>query len=307
MHEMEISRLEMLAAEINVIKRQVEQTALMGAIEIGKRLKEAKSQVPYGKWGEWLESHVDYSERKAQDFMALAEGYGRQDPQTLAELSPTKALYLLALPGDEREAFMDAHPVEDMTTRELKAQVDALVEEKSRLQLTIDEMLAAPAPDMETMAALEKEKARNAELTDQAQRARDKAEQLRVDKARLEERQTDAEKEIERLKKSRQTMQHDLDAAEKEAARLREDLERAGQPIIQQVTPPEVTRELETLRAEKINTAAIAGFRAGFENMRTATESMVEALKTMQGEDKARYAAAACKALDMIRGKVVSA
>jgi hypothetical protein len=38
---------------------------LTNAIEIGRRLKEAKELVPHGEWGKWLEELVSYSQRMA--------------------------------------------------------------------------------------------------------------------------------------------------------------------------------------------------------------------------------------------------
>jgi hypothetical protein len=42
-----------IAAEINTIKRQTENILLTNAIEIGRRLKEAKELVRHWEWGKW--------------------------------------------------------------------------------------------------------------------------------------------------------------------------------------------------------------------------------------------------------------
>lgn len=64
-----------IAQEINEIKEKVRDVAIRGAIEIGKRLQEAKSMVPYGEWGKWLAENVDYSERTAQDLMQIGRAH----------------------------------------------------------------------------------------------------------------------------------------------------------------------------------------------------------------------------------------
>ena len=46
--------IQTVTTEIWMIRRQVEQTALSGAIEIGRRLTEAKELLPHGEWGKWL-------------------------------------------------------------------------------------------------------------------------------------------------------------------------------------------------------------------------------------------------------------
>jgi hypothetical protein len=44
-----------IAAEIKVITHQTKKILLAGAIEIGRRLKEAKDFIKHGEWIKWLE------------------------------------------------------------------------------------------------------------------------------------------------------------------------------------------------------------------------------------------------------------
>lgn len=125
MNEPGVRTIDTIAAEINGIKEQVRATVVSGAIEIGRRLKEAKSLVPYGEWGAWLERSVDYSERTAQNMMRIADEYGKTDPQALADLSVTQAVLLLGVPAEERGAFLAENDVPSMSTRELQAQIEA--------------------------------------------------------------------------------------------------------------------------------------------------------------------------------------
>ena len=48
-----------IAAEINLIKKQVQETVIWGTIQNGEKLCEAKSLVPQGEWGKWLEENVE--------------------------------------------------------------------------------------------------------------------------------------------------------------------------------------------------------------------------------------------------------
>ena len=50
-----------VTAEIKEIRRDANNMALMYAIEIGRRLVEAKSVLPHGEWGDWLKNEVDFS------------------------------------------------------------------------------------------------------------------------------------------------------------------------------------------------------------------------------------------------------
>lgn len=122
-----------ITAEIKEVKRQANNMALMYAIEIGRRLVEAKSVLAHGEWGEWLKNEVDFSQSSANNFMKLYEEYGQAqisvfgavaNSQTIGNLAYSKALQLLALPENEREKFAEEVGAEDMTVKELKAAID---------------------------------------------------------------------------------------------------------------------------------------------------------------------------------------
>lgn len=95
--------------------------------QIGKLLTEAKSMVGHGGWEKYLEEKVSYSQSTANNFMRLYQEYGEFGPnlQTFGNLNPSQALALLALPEGKREEFAEAHDVESMSVRELKAQIAA--------------------------------------------------------------------------------------------------------------------------------------------------------------------------------------
>ena len=196
MNEPGVRTIDTIAAEINGIKEQVRATVVSGAIEIGRRLKEAKSLVPYGEWGAWLERSVDYSERTAQNMMRIADEYGKTDPQALADLSVTQAVLLLGVPAEERGAFLAENDVPSMSTRELQAQIEALREEKKKMQLTIDELMQGM---------------RDGELTDELVA-------LQGDVGMMTDRAERAEQELERYRQE----------SESRAARAAEELAKGG-------------------------------------------------------------------------------
>lgn len=131
-----------IAAEINMINQQTKKALLTGAVEIGKRLKEAKALVPHGEWGKWLEESVSYSQRTADKLMQLFDEYGHKLPALSgddsspnsppeANLGYTKALILLGIPEEEREQFVLDNDVGSMTRKELQ---EAVQEKKQALQ-----------------------------------------------------------------------------------------------------------------------------------------------------------------------------
>ena len=103
-------------------------------IEIGKRLIAAKELVGHGNFGKWLEDNFNLKERSAQNFMAVAEKFGKT--QASADLSFYQMVTMLVLPEGEIEKFIaektaEGKPVEDMTVKQLRAEV---AEYKAKLE-----------------------------------------------------------------------------------------------------------------------------------------------------------------------------
>ncbi|MEG1492384.1 MAG: DUF3102 domain-containing protein [Oscillospiraceae bacterium] len=115
---------------ITVEIKALQQKTLACAVEIGRRLLEAKSLLPHGEWGDWLSERVEFSQSTANNLMKLFKEYGSAESalfgaasnsQALENLSYTKALRLLAVPENEREDFALEHDIESLSTRELEA------------------------------------------------------------------------------------------------------------------------------------------------------------------------------------------
>ncbi len=117
-----------IAAEINMITHQTKKILLASAVEIGCRLKEAKSLVKHGEWGKWLEESVSYSHRTADRLIQLYEEYGPSASEgesssnwsLVTNLTYIQAVLLLGLPAEEREEFLAQNDVADMTKQELQ-------------------------------------------------------------------------------------------------------------------------------------------------------------------------------------------
>lgn len=132
-------RLDTLAAEINAITNHARVVLASAAIDIGKRLIEARGIVPHGRWTEWLAANVDYSERKAQQLMQLAEEFGRgQLPEAFSGLGLSQMTALLAAPEEAREALAEKAKDEDLSVRDLQAEIAKLKAEVAEAQTQID-------------------------------------------------------------------------------------------------------------------------------------------------------------------------
>ena len=120
---------EIIAAEINTIKREVQEVLIYATIKIGGKLCEAKSLVPQGEWGKWLEENVEYSQSTAENMMKLYKEYGGNqeslfdtwtNSETFGKLTYTQHLAMLALPFADRQAFAEENNVQEMSTRQLQ-------------------------------------------------------------------------------------------------------------------------------------------------------------------------------------------
>ncbi|RJE46559.1 MULTISPECIES: DUF3102 domain-containing protein [unclassified Dehalobacter] len=117
-----------IAAEINMITCQTKKIVLASAIEIGRRLLEAKDLVKHGEWGKWLAESVSYSQKTAERLIKLYKEYGPKFPDgsdrskstPVSILTYTQALLLLGLPEEEREEFIAHNNVGSMTKQELQ-------------------------------------------------------------------------------------------------------------------------------------------------------------------------------------------
>lgn len=122
---------EIIAGEVNHLTAQAQRLVLGHAIEIGRRLTEAKEMLPHGEWGNWLKT-VHYSSSSANNLMRIFDAYGaaqmglfgpEANCQTFGNLEYSKALALLAVPEEEREQFAKDVDAEHVSVRELKAAI----------------------------------------------------------------------------------------------------------------------------------------------------------------------------------------
>ena len=227
----DIRTAENIAIEINTIKKQTQKVMLSASIEIGRRLSEAKSLVPHGSWGDWLEQNVNYSERTAQNLIKIYDQYSDKgmdalfgnDLDAFAELSYTQAVALLALPTvDERKEFVETHDMETMSTRELQEAIKAQ-------KAAEDE-----AANLKEKLKAEKEKSRK--LQDEAA----------IQNGNLRETQKRLQEKTE------------------EAEQLQRDLDEASMPAVD----PEKEEELKNLRIENEKLKKAAGEDADMKQFR---------------------------------------
>ncbi len=283
--------IEVITQEIRFYKLQ----AGTSIIEIGRRLLEAKQCLPHGKWGEWLQSEAEFSERTAQNFMRIAREY--QNPQTLADMgnSASKALLLLSLPPEEREDFVaEAHEIggesktaAEMTTKEMEEllkQLEAERAEKEKLQGQLDlfEDEAQKKMDDKLDAAL----AAHEDEMDAAYARRDEAEQARKT---AEERAEKLENELEELRKKAEQPQA---PDESELEKLRAEAEKAAAEAMQKKLD-KAKKDLEKAKAEAREAQeAVEAHEAAQREAEETAQRTREEMKKLEEETKKKLKAA---------------
>ena len=315
-----------VTAEVRELKRQAQTMALTYAIEIGRRLAEAKAILPHGSWGEWLEKEVEFSQSTAGNYMKLFEAYGNQqmslfgifgNSQTIANLDYTKALKLLAVPEEEREAFAEEVDAGNLSVRELEAAIRernearAQAEEERQKAAEYEEALeeAETARDqaMELAAHAEylKKRAEDAErlrgemaakLEDTVIKLQDAlnnpkipdGERLKIEKAARQQGEVAGQKKLEEAQRK---AQRDAEAAAKKAA---EELEAARKQAADaaaaqraaEAAADAARRELEEARARiKMSSPDVAAFKTMFDALQGQIAKIEELLNRIREND----------------------
>lgn len=293
--------LEQVTQEIRYLDTQAKRLVLGHAIEIGRRLEEAKAMVPYGEWGNYISRELEYSQSTANNFMRIYNEYGAAqqslfgpvaESQTFGKLSYSKALQLLAVPREEREAFAEAVDAEHLSTRELEQAIrerdearkaaeeaqarerearEELAETAEMLDQTLEERNARGVIIREHEEAL---KALEKELEAQRNRPVDVAIQ-EPDPEEVEKRAAELAREAreaaEAERQVKEAVKASLEATEKKAA---EDLQKAKERA--KAEREKLERKLK--EAEDKLAAAGAEDRAEADRLRTETEALKKQL-----------------------------
>lgn len=258
MNEMNPRTIGMVTQEVNQLTAQAQRLILGHAIEIGRRLTEAKQMLSHGEWGKWLKEEIHYSKSSANNMMRIFDAYGstqmglfgpEANSQTFGDLEYSKALALLSVPAEEREQFAQEVDAEHISVRQLKA----AIQERDAAQEQAAE--AAAEWELAKEALREKEKAiqlANQRLEASASEAdslRKEIEQLRQRPVDVAVEQVDATQEQLRAAEQRgrnaakKALQEKLsqaqaqaDAANQAADQLRATLEKAqGNQILLEI------------------------------------------------------------------------
>ena len=228
MNEMNPRTIGMVTQEINQLTAQAQRLILGHAIEIGRRLTEAKQMLSHGEWGKWLKEEIHYSKSSANNMMRIFDAYGSTQmglfgpeakSQTFGDLEYSKALALLSVPAEEREQFAQEVDAEHISVRQLKA----AIQERDAAQKQAAEVAAEW--ELAKEALREKEKA--IQLANQRLEASaSEADSLRKENEQLRQRPVDvAVEQIDAVPEQLKAAEEKGRVAAEEA--LRTELEKA--------------------------------------------------------------------------------
>ena len=304
------AKLEALAGEINAIKAQTRSVVLGAALEIGKRLVAARALSPHGHWAGWLKEHVDYSERTAQDLMRLYEEYGKRAmPEAVARLDYSKAVTLLSLPGEQREALAARALEEDLSVRQLRGEVERLKKENADQQLRLEALLG----EKESLEEDAEDRRREAEETAEAalRQERAAAERARAEARAAHETAEALRKERDEARKTSQVETERAAAAVERANQTQEQLREAEARLkameSEDAIPDTVREELERLRDQAQRGDALTRLKLGYERLLLEiknVESLLQEVRAQDADAGARYAAALAKACERMKERL---
>jgi len=281
-----------IAAEISQIKNQTRNMVIYNSIEIGRRLSEAKLLLDHGSWGPWLDQ-LSYSKSTANNLMRIFDEYGSDQlvligdntkSEAYQKLNYTQAVALLGMPDEEREAFIDGHDMETISTRELQAAI------KERDQAIQDKLNAEKSAEKANARILEAEKSKK-ELDEklknfdaEKKKIQDDFEKSKIESEKLAKQALeDAKKALNEQKTKAAEMQKQIKefeskpmtvhsgATEEDIAKARMEVESeyklklASMEAEKQATEKQI-RELES-KVDKQNNEAAIKYSVHFENL----------------------------------------
>ena len=316
MNDMTILRTpEVIAAEINTIKRSTAKYVLEQSIEIGRLLCEAKEAVPHGEWGHWLEENCAYSTSNANNLMRIYTEYGESGDQLsffaenklelYGDLNRSQAIALLALPPVERAEFVKTNDVPAMSVSELEAKIrEAKAETEAAVRAELgDALKKAEAEADEQKRRADKNAADLKKVNPELKKARKELSEAIDSAATLRKAAEDAEKNAEVLKNENAVLQMQL--SRPVVAEITEE-QRAA--IIaeanSQMSAEIAAKDAELARLRLVANPEVSKFSAYLDQMQTAFKSMKEILAGADPEVADRLGGALAKVVAMMAERV---
>lgn len=260
-----VRSIEIVTAEITMIRDNARRVFLESVIQIGTRLEEAKQLVPQGEWTAYLTDKLGYKPSTAQNYMRIAREFGggqvsltgKTAADAFGQLSYSQILPLLGMAEEEREEEND---LPSMSSREIAA----LVKERDEAKANADRLKEKDKLLRSKLREANKERDKaQSSLSDATQREKDLAERLDELEKRPAEVRELTEEELEEIRSK-------VREENAEAAKAAEERARAAEKKLDKVKNP---------AAHKVNFL--------FGEVRGLVERLEQALAELQQSDEA--------------------
>lgn len=312
---------EQIGAEIRMYVDVGRRVTLLCAIEIGRRLVEAKELLSHGEWLPWLEKETEFSERSAQNYMKIFNEYGaaqlglfgpETNTQTFADLPISKALALISIPESDRVEFAEEVDAANISVRELEEKIREREKEVEALQKDLEgerqrgeDALREKEHAEELMRhTLDEAKKQIAELAKLNQELENRPVEVAVETVRDEEAiaaaakearekaEAEAAKTAKDYEKQIRQLKKDLSETEDKWAEAKKQAETAGSDASTMIAAAKA--EAERIRAEleeaqkklKASNADVAKFGVWFSSVQQDFLKMMEVLREVRERDE---------------------
>lgn len=304
--------IEMVTSDIRYAQRQGARQLLSNLIEIGRLLVEAKSMVPHGEWGKYLEERVNYSQSTANNYMKLYQEYGDNqesffssfsNSQAFGNLTYTQAIALLALPAEERQEFAEQNDVAEMSTRQLEQAIRERNEaraaqeraeelaEKAKLELSAQEKVVAA--EKENTARLRdlqvKAKGEANAANEKVEKLQKQLEKAKANEKAAKEALTKAQENPEVPESVMESLRQQVaaDAAKQATEKLQKELDEANKAReTAERNAEQAEQKLVAVQKQlQLSSPEAAVFKALFKQVQQDFEQMQESLEQVQQSD----------------------
>lgn len=122
------------------------QAAQESLWEVCRGLKEMHDfklfkELGYESFKEYCEKKLDITDRQARNYISLANSFSEEERKSISAYGTTKLLLLAKLDEPQREEIQQTVNVEEVSVRELKAEIDKLNKEKDGFKERQDKLL----------------------------------------------------------------------------------------------------------------------------------------------------------------------
>lgn len=314
---------EELAAEANTLWNQMEaigNLGLMMAAQAGQRLNVIKSRLAHGQWEDWAKSNLQFSVRKANRMMALAEKMSDENSlfaktTMLSDIGISKVWAILAAPEEVAEEVVKNPELPDMTVKELETEIRRLKEKNQnltenmeaseeenrqrelQLRKQMEELEAeiqiykeAPAKSEES----EKEIARLQAELEKAKAAAEK-EKKKAEKEKEESRKLQENLEVEKKKAAEEAAQF---AVEKASAKFEED----NRLLIE--SNRQAAEEIDRLQKLQENSQEVAEFKVHSDQLQASFRKCLSYTQKVDGKMAENMKAALRTVMEQLTARI---